>query len=118
MTINDYIGKLSGADIDQNKINIIEKAYACSLNELMQKIVSNCEETVFLDDDKRVLTFSEIVNAENELHVCLTQKGIIPIIDCGENDFIVYHYTDGDWAKFNIIDEVLFKRKNDLTEMS
>ena len=40
----------------------------------------------------------------------------IPLIDCGENDFIVYHFVDKIWSKFNIIDETVFK-KNSLKEL-
>ena len=42
---------------------------------------------------------------------------MIPLADCGENDFIVYHFTDGSWSKFNIIDETEFKKRNALDEI-
>ena len=54
---------------------------------------------------------------KNDLHVSFRDKEIIPLIDCGENDFIVYHFMDKIWSKFNIIDETVFKKKNSLEEL-
>ena len=38
-------------------------------------------------------------------------------MDCGENDFIVYHFKENYWSKFNIIDEVEFGKKETLREV-
>lgn len=42
---------------------------------------------------------------------------MIPVIDCGENDFIVYHTAEGNWSKFNIIEECVFKKRATLGEL-
>ncbi len=51
---------------------------------------------------------------KNDLHVSFKDKEIIPLIDCGENDFIVYHFMDKIWSKFNIIDETVLRRRTAL----
>ncbi len=57
------------------------------------------------------------MDAEKDLHVAFKSKGIIPFADCGENDFVVYESNKGKWAKFNIIDETMFKEKADIREL-
>ena len=42
---------------------------------------------------------------------------MIPLIDCSDNDFIVYHFDSKTWSKFNIIDECVFKEKESLDEL-
>ena len=113
----DYIKELDKFKIDLKKVEIVEKKYTASLSEVVKKIISNSEESVFFDDDYRILSFDEIVDAENDLHVDFAEKGIIPIADCGENDFIVCHFNDDFWSKFNIIDETVFKKKNTFEEV-
>ena len=112
----DYIKELEEFKIDSKKVEIIEKKYKAPLSDTVKKIVSNSEDSVFFDDDYRILSFDEIVDAENDLHVGFAEKGIIPIVDCGENDFIVYHFHDDFWSKFNIIDETVSKKQETLED--
>lgn len=114
MTKKEYLEKISEKEINAEKVDKIQKAYGSAFSKMVQKIISNSEETVFFDDGYRILSYNEIFNAENELHVDFKNKGILPIADCGENDFIVYHFLDGIWSKFNIIDETVFKKKDGL----
>jgi len=117
MTKREYLEQISKKAIDSTKVKEIEDIYGISLPEIIQKIVSNNDETIFFDDDVRILSFAEIVDAKRDLHVDFKAKGIIPVVDCGENDFIVYHLKDHIWSKFNIIDEIAFKKKNDLSDL-
>lgn len=117
MTKKEYIEKLSEMKIDAAKVDKLEKLYGATFPESVRKIISNNDDTVFFDDDYRILSLSEIEAAEKELHVEFRAKNILPLIDCGENDFIVYHYNDDIWSKFNIIDEVVFKKKDAIEEL-
>ncbi len=117
MTSKEYIKALNDHNIDNKRINGVIDLYADNLPEIVLKIVSSAKETVFLDDDKRVLSYDEIVDAEKDLHVNFKEKGMIPLIDCGDNDFIVYDFNDSSWFKFNIVDEAVFKRKNSIYEL-
>ena len=40
-----------------------------------------------------------------------------PIIDCGDNDFAVYLRNDDCFAKINIVDGTIFKKRKDLAEL-
>ena len=117
MTRNEYLDQIERKKIDDSKVKKIESIYKSELSELLKKIVSNSAETEFLDDGIRILSFDEIVDAEKDLHVNFKDLGILPIADCGENDFIVYHFAKDTWSKFNILDEICFKEKNELKEL-
>lgn len=117
MKKNEYLSSLESVAIDAKKIEKIQKAYNVDLPEVIQKMITLANETLFFDDGTRVLSFEEIVDAEKDLHVAFKEKGIIPLVDCGENDFIVYHFGDRVWSKFNIVDETIFKKKNNLEEL-
>ena len=65
----------------------------------------------------RILSYKEILNAEYDLHVDFKTKQMIPLADCGDNDFVVYHFDTHEWSKFNIIDEVTFKKRKTLAEV-
>lgn len=117
MTAKEYLGSLESLKLEKEKVDRIESLYADNLPEIIQKIVSNSREAVFFDDDSRVLSYDEIVDAEKDLHVSFKDKGILPLVDCGDNDFIVYHFADKTWSKFNITDETIFRKKNSLEEL-
>lgn len=117
MTKKEYLENIFNATIDNSKVDKIESVYGKNLPDLLKKIISNCEEAVFFDDNVRVLSYMEIIDAESDLHVQFSTKGLIPIVDCGENDFIVYHINDNIWSKFNIVDETVFKKKESLEDL-
>lgn len=117
MDKKEYLAKLEAVSIDAKKVEKIGELYSVDLPEILQKIISFAKETVFFDDGSRILSYDEIVDAEKDLHIEFKRKGIIPVADCGENDFIVYHYNDSIWSKFNIIDESVFKKKKTIEEL-
>ena len=117
MTKKDYLLLLADERVIEEKVKKTESIYGVELPLLIKKIISSTEESIFLEGDYRLLSYDEINDAESDLHVDFGKKGIIPLIDCGDNDFIVYHFNDGIWSKYNIIEEVVFKKKNTIEEM-
>lgn len=117
MTKKEYMKQLPDKPIDAKKVEEIEAIYHAKLPELIKKMVSNADESIFFDDDDRILSYKEIADAQVDLHVNFKSMGMIPLADCGENDFIVYHFADGSWSKFNIVDETVFKKRNALDEL-
>ncbi len=117
MTGKEYLQAVEQSIIDDKKIKSIYQKYTDQLPDLLKKIVCYCDSGVFLDDETRILSFVEIADADKELHVQFAQLGILPIADCGDNDFIVYDYKNSDWAKFNIVDKTLFKKRATLAEL-
>ncbi len=117
MNGRQYIEMISKKDEDVDRIKKIEDVYGLTLPEILRKIVSNSDETVFLDGEKRILSFDEIIDAEQDLHTEFVKKGLLPIVDNGDNDFTVFRINHGNWSKYNIIDEVEFKVKDTIDEL-
>lgn len=117
MTKKEYLLLLEKGSINSSRIQEVQKIYKNELPEIIKKIVSYSENSIFFDDGYRVLSFQEIIDAEHDLHIGFAEMNIIPIMDCGENDFIVYHLKSNMWSKFNIIDESVFKKKTELNEL-
>ena len=112
-----FLDTLSTIKVDTKKVEHLCQVYSQELPPLVEKIVSICNGPVFLDSGIRVLIFDEIVDAEKDLHVSFSAKSLVPIADCGENDFIVYDFKSKCWAKYNIVDGTLFKKRASLCEL-
>lgn len=112
-----YLEQLNEVAIDSEKVEKIQKIYKTKLPTIMEEIISRAAETVFLNNDCRMLSVEEIEDAEEDLHVDFKEKCIIPVADCGENDFVVYHFRDDYWSKFNIIEEIEFDKSDDLKDI-
>ena len=111
MNKQEYLNSIQRCTINEKKIIKISQLYSNELPDLLLKIVSNCDESVFFDDGSRILSFAEILDAERDLNVPFQQKSLIPVADCGDNDFIVYDYKNKVWEKYNIVDETVFKKR-------
>ena len=117
MTRAEYLKQAEHGAVSKRAIQHIEGTYGYSLPEDLQRLISMSEESIFFDDDFRTLSQIEIIQAEEDLHVDFSQKGLLPLIDCGDNDLIVYHLKNGLWSKFNITDGTIFKQRGSLVEL-
>ena len=43
--------------------------------------------------------------------------GLVPVIDAYDNTYIVYSFFENVWAKYNIIDKTMFKKKENLEDV-
>ena len=46
----------------------------------------------------------------------MKHRGMIPFIDCGDNDFIVFNLGEGAWCKYNPVDDVSFSPKQNILD--
>lgn len=107
MNKKDYINSLPSQIIDEEKVKRIEELYQCHISDDVKRIVSNCDDTLFFDDDDcRVLSFEEIIDAEQDLQVDFVKNHMIPLFDCFDNDFIVYRTDSHSWTMYNIVDQI------------
>lgn len=118
MNRNDYLRELPNQKIDESKVKQVEEVYGCTLPEEVQRILSNCDETVFFDDDDcRVLSFDEILEAPETLCELFVENKMIPLFDCMDNDFIVYKADSHKWLMFNTEDEMDFDEAEYLADL-
>lgn len=72
------------------------------LKELLQIVQ---EEPIFFDDNKRLLSKGEIENYKKELNVNIE---MIPLIDLGDNIFIVFDNTEKKFRKCDVSEESIY----------
>ena len=112
-----FLQAVSDNEVDFDKVSKIQEIYGFTLTEEIEKLVSKCGESVFISEECRLLALSEILNANEELHVNFVLQKILPLFDCFDNDFIVWHYDIQKWSLYNIIDQISFNYKTELTEL-
>ena len=117
MTRKEYFSKINSIKNLAGEVKLIEKVYNCSLPIIIKQMISYSSNSVFFEDGYRTLSTDEIQNAQSDLHIDFISLSIIPVIDCGENDFIVYNFSQNTWSKFNITDECIFKKRTSLLEL-
>jgi bacterioferritin (cytochrome b1) len=111
MYIKEFIRQLQEIPINEKVVASIEEKYGCHLSVEAKKIVSFSQDGYFFDDDDlyRILALDEIINAKEELHVDFIQQELLPVIDTGDNNFIVFDFGKNRWCKFNIVDETRYR---------
>ena len=117
MTRKEYLTKLENVSINDDVVRCVETVYGHALSKVVKQMLSFSKESVFFDDEFRTLSLAEVLDAQADLHVDFKALGLVPVVDCGENDFIVYHAGDGSWSKYNIVDETIFKKKPQLKDL-
>lgn len=117
MTRLDFLNGLDSQVTDNLTVEKVENKYHAQFPEVIQRLLSAASETIFFDDDYRLLSVDEIMDAEADLHVDFVNKKLLPLADCGENDFIVYQFDSESYARFNIVDECSFTQKKDFREV-
>lgn len=117
MTKQEYIDSVSKYPENKDRITEISNLYGSKINGIIAKIISFADQADFIGEERRALSYNEILNAPKEYDTNFKELGIIPIIDAYDNDFIVYIIGEKVWAKFSLSDEVLFKRRSTLEEI-
>lgn len=118
MNYNLFITKMVYKKEKSDNVTKIEKLYSVTLSSELACIVSNLGKTIFFDDNMfvRLLDFQEVLNAELDMNVEFITKGIVPIFDLGDNDYLSFDFKEQMWCKFNIVDELCFSYKAKLSD--
>lgn len=120
MEIKQFILNIIKRQEINDSVNLLlKKLNIPNLNNEATFIFSAAKsEPLFFDNEDfyRLLSFDEIINANDEFGLSLTSLNLLPLIDCGENDFICYNYKTANWCKFNVTDEVRFSEKASILE--
>jgi len=119
MNIAELLSGLKKGNVVNTSFTSIETKYGVIFPIEIRKIISFCQEGIFLEGSPfcRLLSNDEILNADEYLHVDFASLGIIPIFDTGDNDFVVFDYKNNKWMKFNIVDESKWGKKDTIEEL-
>lgn len=119
MTGKDFYKALANTAIDNSIVNSVEKVYGKIESIELKKILSYKFEDYFLESDDflRALSLDEILDAKDCLHVDFPAKGIIPLFDVCDNDFIVFNLNKNVWSLMNIVDLTLFSETDDVLSL-
>lgn len=99
------------------RIVSISEIYKAEFSGVIKNIISYADTTDFFDEERRALSYSEIENPNAELEFDFISERLIPVIDAYDITYIVYVIDEGKWAKFNIVDKSLFKKKDSIEEV-
>lgn len=116
MTIANCLNKINKTKVDSKVAKALTKAYGPDIPAIVEQVVTLFKSGGFVED-YRFLSLDEIEYAEDDLHVDFKKHNYIPLIDCGDNDFVVYDFRNDKWVKFNIIEKVSFKKKQSLEDI-
>ncbi|MDR1916116.1 MAG: SMI1/KNR4 family protein [Synergistaceae bacterium] len=103
---------------NSTSVKKIEEKYSAKLPLEAIKILSVSDESTSLNDKSifRILSLGEILDASDDMAVDFISKGLIPIIDVGDNDYISLDYNNQKWCLFNIADEIIFDTKDSVED--
>jgi hypothetical protein len=81
-------------------------------------MISINKNTVFYEEFPllRGLSHKEIENASVDMSVDFVSKGILPLFDVGDNDYIAFNFVKNKWCKYNIADESEFSNVSSIFE--
>ena len=90
MNYKDFLATIRYNAENANKVKQIEQLYSAIIPDAVACIISNLDKTVFLDSESfvRLLDYQEVLDAEADLNVEFVSKGIIPLFDLGDNDYL------------------------------
>lgn len=118
MDIIDFLNTLGQDSRDEHSAEKIEQVYGVRLEDDIKRVLSKKPAGVFFESDDilRLLSCEEIIDASHDMNVDFVGLKLIPIMDTGDNDYIVYDIEKRSWCKFNIVDNTKFKQRKSLKE--
>ncbi|MBT9146549.1 MAG: hypothetical protein DDT32_00283 [Syntrophomonadaceae bacterium] len=118
MKILEFISTLDQRLITTQSAEKIEQIYGIKLKDGIKQVLSKNPEGIFFEkeDVLCLLSCEEIVNASQDMNVDFIKLKLIPVIDTGDNDYIVYDIEKSSWCKFNIVNGVKFKQRETFKE--
>ncbi len=72
---------------------------------------------LFDENESRTLSVNEVMHAEEDLQVPFKTNYLVPIVDIGNNDYIVYNGEKRVWCIYNILDEILYDESKSFEEL-
>ena len=117
MNKSEYLLEIEKCEADRSKAEQIETEYKCKLDGLITNVISYTDKSIFIDDEERVMSFSEIIQINKDYNNVFINNKMIPVIDCFDGIFIVFILEENKWAKYSTSDLIVYKKRSSLSEL-
>ena len=117
MNKSEFISSISKVKVNKDRVETISKVYNADLSDTVAKMVSFADQVDFFDEERRALSYAEIFNPKKNIGIDFPELKLIPLIDAYDCTYIVYSIKDKKWAKYNTVDNILFKKKASIEEV-
>lgn len=119
MTKLDFISAAQNAIPNASLMEALKCKYGVSFPESIGRILAVLPQGGFLEGDDfcRVMSSSEIVSANETLHTDFVGKKLLPILDLGENIFVVFDSSRQEFGRFSLNDDLVYWRSKKLNEI-
>lgn len=119
MTKQDFIAAVQEAAPNASLIGAIERKYNVSFPESIAKILSVLPQGGFLagSDLCRVMSTSEIILANETLHTDFVGKKLLPMLDLGDNIFVVFDSNRQVFGRFSLNDDLVYRCEEKLSDI-
>ena len=117
MKISEFLSNLESVKINTDNVRYIEDKYQIEISEEMKQVISSIEEDVFFEEGCHIFSFEEVMNDSENLGADFLDYKLIPLVDCYDNDFITYNFSDKSFTMFNIIDNCVFNSGRTFKEL-
>ena len=119
MTKSEFVAASQTAVPNTSLVEVIRRKYSLSIPESIGKILSVLPQGGFLEGDDfcRVMSSAEIASANENLHTDFASKQLLPIIDLGDNIFVVFDGNRQEFGRFSLNDELLYRHSEKLNEI-
>lgn len=113
----DFLSKCKEVKLDNQRIREIESFYGVSIPDYVRKHVSYVSDPIFIDEtDVKIMYYEEIL-ANGLVDFDFRGLKMIPLIDKGDLDYIVYNFEKGNYQVFNLSDEDYYLESNQIEKL-
>lgn len=117
MTKDEYLKNAYDCIVASERIVAIENKYDVVINDSLARVISYAGTVDFFDEERRALTYEEIIDADEKYGFEFVANKLIPVVDAYDNDYIAFSFSENKWCKVNVSDGVLFKKRDTLDEV-
>ena len=117
MDVKQYIDLIKNTDINDETVACVEELFGVTLNGDIRRTVSVVLDDYFISEKCRVISSKEILRTEEFVGVDFKDLNMIPLIDCKDDDYIVFNFETQKYEMYNIYDEVSFREADGLEEL-
>lgn len=117
MSKAEYLENVKKTKVNDERIKRISEIYGEDIEGLIAQVVSYADSEDFFDDERRALSFDEIVTSSKNLGDALLTEKAIPVVDVYDSMYVVYLIKEGKWALYSSTDGSIFKIRESLDEL-